>query len=328
MISVFPNKLKKGDKIMVVAPSDSLANISDLVHQKALERFAELGLEVTYAKNVREIDELDSSSIASRVADIHEAFSNPDIRGIFTAFGGYNCNQLLPYLNWDIIKNNPKVLIGFSDTTALSNAIYAKTGLVTYSGPSFSRFGQELYFDYTMEYFKKCVFTEDVIDILPSDKWSDDWWLKDQSSRILQKNNGWKTVNEGYAKGVCLGGNLSTLNLLQGTEYFPNIRDSILFLEDDSESTIGHFDRDLESLTQLPYFDSVKAIIIGRFQDKSEVDENLLKKSLHAKRHIKSIPVVTNLDFGHTDPIFTFPIGGVVELHVTGDGSSLKILSH
>ncbi len=313
---------------MVVAPSDSLANISDSVHQKALERFTELGLEVTYAKNIREIDEFDSSRIASRVADLHEAFSNSKIRGVFTAFGGYNCNQLLPYLDWDIIKNNPKVLTGFSDTTALSNAIYAKTGLVTYSGPSFSRFGQELYFDYTMEYFMKCIFAEDIIDIFPSDKWSDDWWLKDQSTRILKKNNGCEVVNGGYAKGVCLGGNLSTFNLLQGTEYFPNIMDSILLLEDDYESTLGHFDRDLESLTQMPNFDSVKAIIIGRFQNKSGVDVNMLKKSLLAKKHIKSIPIVINLDFGHTDPIFTFPIGGEVELQATSDDISLKILSH
>jgi muramoyltetrapeptide carboxypeptidase LdcA involved in peptidoglycan recycling len=179
-----------------------------------------------------------------------------------------------------------------------------------------------------MEYFKRCIFADDSIDILPSDNWSDDWWLKDQTSRILQKNSGWEVVNEGYAKGVCLGGNLSTFNLLQGTEYFPNIKDSILFLEDDSESALGHFDRDLESLTHMPDFDSVKAIIIGRFQNKSEVDGNLLKKSLQAKKHIKSIPVVTNLDFGHTDPIFTFPIGGEVELHATVDSISLKILKH
>lgn len=328
MVSIIPNKLKYGDKIMVVAPSDSLANISDSVHQKALERFGELGLTVVYAKNVNEMDEFNSSSVVSRVADIHEAFSNPDIQGVFTAFGGYNCNQLLPHLNWDLIKNNPKVLIGFSDTTALSNAIFAKTGLVTYSGPSFARFGQELYFDYTMEYFKKCIFDDDTVEVLPSSTWSDDWWLKDQSSRVLHKNEGWKVINEGYAKGVCLGGNLSTFNLLQGTEYFPGIRDSILFLEDDSESTLGHFDRDLESLTQLPYFETVRAIIIGRFQNKSEVQVDTLKKSLAAKKHIQTIPVLTNLDFGHTDPIFTFPVGGEVEVHATADSASLKILSH
>lgn len=187
---------------MVVAPSDSLANISEETRLIADERFKEMGLELAFAKNINEIDEFDSSSIESRVADLHQAFADKSVKGIFAAFGGFNCNQLLRYLDWDLIKNNPKVFIGYSDTTALQNAIYAKTGLVTYSGPSYSAFGEKLNFDYTLEYFKKCVFENEEFDILPSKFWSDDWWYKDQENRKLINNEGWLVINEGEASGT------------------------------------------------------------------------------------------------------------------------------
>ena len=328
MKPIFPNKLKSGDKIMVVAPSDSLALISDELKQIATERFANLGLEVSFAKNVMELDEFDSSNIQSRVEDLHEAFSDKSVRGIFTAFGGYNSNQLLRYLDWDLIQNNPKVFIGFSDTTALQNAIFAKTGLVTYSGPSYARFGQKLYFEYTLEYFKKCLFTDEIFHIKPSESWGDDWWSKEQEKRILLKNNGWFVINNGEAKGVILGANLSTFNLLQGTEYFPNLSDSILFLEDDSESKLGNFDRDFQSLIHLPHFNKVRGIVIGRFQNGSEVKIEHLAKIIKSKKELNHLPIVANGDFGHTDPMFTFPIGGEIEVHVSDTTAMITIMTH
>ncbi len=328
MKKIYPAKLKKGDKIMVIAPSDSLSNISKEVQEIAQKRFADLGLEVSFANNVNEIDEFDSSSIESRVADLHQAFSDNSVKAIFTAFGGYNANQLLRYINWDIIKNNPKILIGFSDTTALQNAIFAKTGLVTYSGPSYSRFGQELYFDYTLDYVKKSLFETEEFIIEPSNQWSDDWWFKDQQDRKLIVSDGFVIINEGEVKGTILGANLCTFNLLQGTEYMPDITDSILFIEDDMESQIGHFDRDLQSLIHLPDFDKVKGIVIGRFQKKSEVETEQLIKLIKAKKELDNIPVLVNVDFGHTDPIITFPIGGEVSMVVSRDNTELRITKH
>lgn len=328
MKTIFPNKLKHGDNIMVVAPSDSLANINDDVSAIAKQRFSDMGLKVSFAKNVTEIDELDSSKVESRVADLHEAFANKDVQGIFTSFGGYNCNQLLKYLDFDLIKRNPKLFIGFSDTTALQNSIFTKTGLVTYSGPSYSRFGQELYFDYTLEYFKKCIFETEQFKITPSKLWSDDWWLTDQTERTLVKSTGWQSISEGCAIGRILGANLSTFNLLQGTEYFPDISGSILFLEDDSESNIGHFDRDLQSLIHLPNFNKVKGLVIGRFQNESKITAKQLTRMVESKNELRHIPVLANVDFGHTDPLFTFPIGGEVELYVSSEKSTIKIVKH
>ncbi|MCX6719486.1 MAG: LD-carboxypeptidase, partial [Candidatus Taylorbacteria bacterium] len=199
-------------------------------------------------------------------------------------------------------------------TTALQNAIFAKTGLVTYSGPAWSTFGQKLHFDYTLEYFKKCLMSETAFPIEPSDNWSDDSWYKDQDKRELIKNNGWLVINEGEASGTLLGANLCTLNLLQGTEYFPDLNNAVLFLEDDSESKSVNFDRDLQSLIHQPSFKGVKGLVIGRFQKTSEITAEKLIKIIKSKAELKNLPVIANVDFGHTSPIITFPIGGEVSM--------------
>jgi len=324
----FPNKLKRGDKVVVVAPSDSLSLISKEMRLIADERFGNMGLKLSFGKHVEELDEFDSSSIESRVSDLHHAFSDKSVKGVFAVIGGFNCNQLLRYLNWDIIKNNPKVFIGYSDTTALQNAIYAKTGLVTYSGPAYSTFGQKLHFDYTLEYFKKCLLNNEEFNILPSESWSDDRWYLDQENRKLLKNDGWLIINSGEARGTILGANICTFNLLQGTEYLPNISDSILFLEDDAESKLVNFNRDLQSIIHLPNFDKVKGIVIGRFQNGSEVRTSHLIKIIKSIKELDRIPVLANVDFGHTSPMITFPIGGKAQLIVSDKKSSLKIVAH
>ncbi len=329
MKTILPKKLKVGDKVMVTAPSDSLSFFAKETRLIAYERFAKMELELSFAKNVEELDEFDSSSIESRVNDLHEAFSDESVKGVFAAYGGFNCNQLLRYLDWDLIKNNPKVFVGYSDTTALQNAIYAKTGIITYSGPTYSAFGQKLYFDYTLEYFKKCVFNDKEFNILPSKSWSDDSrWYLDQENRKLFKNDGWLVINAGVARGKILGANICTFNLLQGTEYFPSISNSILFLEDDDESKSVNFDRDLQSLIHLPNFNKVKGIVIGRFQNASEIKTEHLIKIIKSKKELSHMPVLANVDFGHTDPKITFPIGGEAQLDVSDKKSALKILKH
>ena len=313
---------------MVIAPSDSLGLISKETRLIANQKFSEMGLSLVFGKNVEELDNFDSSSIESRVSDLHEAFSDKSTKGILTAAGGFNCNQLLCYLDWKLIKNNPKIFIGYSDTTALQNAIYAKTGLVTYSGPPYASFGQKLYFDYTLEHFKKCILNNEDVNILPSESWSDDRWHLDQENRKIIKNNGWLMINTGEARGKILGANICTFNLLQGTEYCPDISDSILFLEDDSESKIFNFDRDLQSIIHLPNFDKVRGIVIGRFQNNSKIKTEQLIKVVKLKKELNNIPVLANVDFGHTDPMITFPIGGEAKLIVSDKKSVLKIIKH
>src|SRR5213079_2607753 len=150
---MLPNRLARGDEIRVIAPSTSMALVKGKQVEFAIERLTQLGFQVTFGKNVEDHDEFFSTSIEQRIEDLHQAFQNPNVKGILTALGGYNANQLLNYIDYDIIKANPKVFCGYSDSTAIHAAIYKKTGLITYYGPFFSSFGMKSGFDYTLQSF-------------------------------------------------------------------------------------------------------------------------------------------------------------------------------
>ena len=325
---IYPQKLQAGDEIRVIAPSRSLAIISQGVREIAHRRFAELGLKLTLGKHTEEKDEFASSSVASRSEDLHDAFQDTNVKAVIAVIGGFNSNQLLRSIDWDVIKNNPKIFCGYSDITALNNAILAKTGLVSYSGPAYSTFGQELYFDYTLEYFKKCLFSDDPFEIKQSEIWSDDAWYMDQKDRTPVKSDGFFILNEGEATGAIVGSNLCTFNLLQGTEYFPDLENSILFLEDDAESVPHAFDRDLQSIIHLPNFKQVKGLVIGRFQNASKMPREILMKIIKTKKELDGIPILADVDFGHTDPRVTIPIGGEVRLVVRQGNVKLEIVRH
>ncbi len=328
MQKIYPPKLQKGDIVRIIAPARSLALITSEVRDIAKSHFDELDLILTFGDHVAEKDDFNSSSVESRVSDLHKAFLDKDVKAIISVVGGFNSNQLLDSIDWEIIKNNPKVFCGYSDITALNNAIFTKTGLVTYSGPHYSTFGQKLFFDYTLEYFKKCLMGSEKFVVSPSDQWSDDEWYKDQDKRNLLENEGFWVLNEGNAEGTVLGANLCTFNLLQGTEYMPDLKDSILFLEDDHESQSHHFDRNLQSLIHQPGFSGVKGIVIGRFQKESNTTFDLLKQIVKSKKQLAQIPIIANVDFGHTSPITTFPIGGTVSMNVSKGKAELTILEH
>lgn len=327
---IIPKKLRQGDEVRVIAPARSMAIISDQLKIIANKRFSDLGLKLSFGKNVNKKDAFRSSIIKDRASDLHQAFSDKNVKAIITVIGGFNSNQLLDYIDWQLIKSNPKILCGYSDITILNNAIFQKTGLVTYYGPHYSTFGQELYFDYTLDYFKKCLMQKDSFKIVPSKSWSDDEWYKNQKGRSLVKNTGWKVINSGKAKGISLGGNLCTFNLLQGTSYFPNIKNSILFFEDDelggSYSAV-EFDRNLQSVIHQPGFRMVKGIIIGRFQKASEMDLIKIRHIIKSKKELSKIPIIYDVDFGHTDPKITFPIGGKVEI-VANKLPRIEFLKH
>ncbi len=328
MEKIYPAKLKVGDEVRIVAPARSMSIISKEVREIANKRFADFGLKLSFGKNIEESDEFFSSSIKSRVDDIHEAFADKNVKAVITVIGGFNSNQLLRYLDWNLIKNNPKIFCGYSDITALNNAIFAKTGLISYSGPAYSTFGQELYFDYAIDYFKKCLFSEDSFEIKPSDSWSDDKWYINQKERDLIKNNGFLIINSGKALGTLIGANLCTFNLLQGTEYMPELKDIILFIEDDEESLPIHFDRNLQSVIHQPWFNNVKGIVIGRFQKVSNMSDEIIIKIIKTKKELDNLPIIANVDFGHTYPLITFPIGGEVSLDVENGKVKLEILKH
>jgi len=325
-----PPKLKKGDEIRVIAPSSSMSWLSEDTIKHATKSLEKEGFIVSFSENCLSTDSVQSSSISKRIADIHQAFSDKSVKAIYSVIGGSNANQLLSYLDYGLIKQNPKILCGYSDITALQNAITAKTGLVTYSGLHFSTWGMQKEFDYNLEYFKKCLMDNKSFDIKPSDTWSDDAWFEDQINRTVIKNEGFWILNKGTATGTIYGGNLCTFNLLQGTEYMPKLSDSILFLEDDAlvgNVTAQEIDRNLQSLIHLPKFKQVKGIVFGRFQKKSKINIKKLMHIIKSKQELANIPIIANVDFGHTNPLITFPIGGTIEISA-GETASLRVIEH
>ena len=330
MKKIIPTKLKKGDSIRVIAPSSSAKIMSEEGRKIALDKFTELGLNVTFGKHIEENNELDSSNIESRISDIHDAFSDKEIKAILAIRGGYNCNELLRYIDWELIKNNPKILCGYSDISALHNSIFLKTGLVTYNGPNYITFSQKLHFKYTMDMFKKCLMSDASYELTSSLNWSEDQWYKNQEKRHLIENRGYEVINNLPVKidGNLLGGNLSTFNLLQGTEYFPNLSDSIIFIEDDDLSTPEIFNRDLQSLIHQEFFHKVRGVVIGRFEKGSNMSLKLLSKIIKDKKELGNIPVIAGADFGHTDPMITFPIGGSIIIDLTSIKPNLIVNLH
>lgn len=193
---IIPQKLKIGDEIRVIAPARSLSLIGETNTQLAQDRFESEGFRVTYGKHVYEMDDFQSSSIESRISDLHDAFRDPNVRAIFTVVGGFNTNQLLDYIDYDLIRNNPKIFCGFSDITAIANAITSQTGLVTYSGLHFSTWAMQKEFDYNLEYFRKCLMESSPFALIPASSWSDDMWFLDQENRLTMSNEGYWVIQE------------------------------------------------------------------------------------------------------------------------------------
>ena len=184
--------------------------------------------------------------------------------------------------------------------------------------------------EYTIEYFKKALFESSPFEILSSNEWSDDAWFLDQENRTMINNDGGKIIRAGQASGIIVGGNLSTFHLLKGTHFMPSLENSILFLEDDDivgDLTPVEFDRNLQSILHLPEFTGVRGLALGRFPRSCNMTDEAIKKILLSKEELENIPIIFNLDFSHTTPMFTYPIGGEANLIVDKKGYTLKITS-
>ena len=322
---IIPRRLRSGDQVRVVAPSRSLALIGGDVREVAAERFERLGLELTFGAHVETCDAFDSSPIEERVADLHAAFADPDVRAVLTVIGGYNSNQLLPFLDWELIAANPKIFCGYSDITALTCSILAKTGLVTFSGPHYSTFGMVEHLEQTARWFETALMGDEPIVVEPATTWSDDAWYLDQHDRQIEKNEGFWVLREGIAEGHLVGGNLCTVNLLQGTAYLPELAGAVLFIEDDVESMPHTFDRDLTSLSQQPGFQDVRGLLIGRFQRSVGMTRETLQEIVRNNRRLDGLPILANVDFGHTDPILTIPVGGQARMSIATGSAAVEL---
>lgn len=328
---IIPPKLQAGDEIRVIAPARSLSLLSEENINLAKQHLEQQWFTVSFSQHCRETDMFMSSSIESRVEDLHEAFQDTNVKAMFTVIWGFNSNQILDYIDYELIKNNPKILCWYSDITALSNAITAKTGVVTYSGLHFSTRAMQQGFEFNLDYFQQCLMNNDSFFVESSKQWSHDAWYKDQDNRNFEENIWFVAIQEGDAEGKIFGGNLCTFNLLQGTEFMPDISDSILFLEDDDQAGnlfSMEFDRNLQSLIHQPNFDKVKGIVIGRFPKNIDMTIEKLRYIINTKKELQHIPIFANADFGHTNPMITFPIGGTAQISVRNNQVTFNIIEH
>lgn len=320
---LIPPKLKTGDEIRVIAPSRSMKPIKKVYINRAVKFFTDKGFKVTFGKHIMPYDKFKSSPIKPRIEDLHAAFKDKKVKAVFAAIGGTTSNQLLKYIDYSLIKNNPKIFCGLSDITCLSNAIYAKTGLMTYSGSHLPNFGANKCVDYTWEYFEKCFISNKPFQVLPSERYCESKWKVKTSA-----NKKHWLINQGEATGTALGGNLLTFTFLQGSEYAPELKNSIIFMEDTGKETFRDFQNQLQSIIIQKGAKGIKGIVVGRFQKGTEMTPSLLSKIVKSKAELKNVPVLGNVDFGHTTPTITFPIGGKVKLSVKKNSGRLDIITH
>lgn len=325
MKKIFPRSINKNQSIGIIAPADPVAGIcSKNTIQRGYGYLKQKGFSIIEGKSVAEFTRKHTTSISLRVNDIHDFVKNENVGCIMAFWGGFNTNQILDQLDYNLIKKNPKIFIGYSDVTALTTAITAKTGLITFSGPGLISFAKPEPFDYTWNYFEKtCINPQENLIIESSPDYADDLYFlrEDRNHRIKKQNEGIKVFNNGNARGEIVAGNLQTLLTLYGTEFFPRLTGKILFVEEDETSTPAHIDRFICQCKQLKWFEKIKGLVLGRFTEHSQFSaedsfEDLLKNYFSKVK----FPILYNVDFGHSDPIITIPNGGICMIngnHIT-----------
>jgi muramoyltetrapeptide carboxypeptidase len=317
--------LKAGDEIRVIAPSFSWVASRDRAYKRAIKRLEQKGYKVTLGKHLRSAGRLGTAEASKRLEDLHDAYENKKVKAILSLTGGWSANELLPGIKWEVISNNPKPLIGFSDITVLHNAIYAKTGQISLLGPNLGTLSRWRNWEYSCNNLEKILKRIQPLGLYKSDAWSPT--LKKSS-----KTRSWKVLQPGVASGILIGGNLGTYYLLQGTEYAPQFKkDVVLLIEDDDEAgklTAREFDRRLESLLQQPGLkEAVRGVLIGRFQPSSHVTLPDIK-DIMSRKVSANIPVIADMDFGHTAPVITFPIGGKVSIDTTNKRKLIQLVEY
>ena len=307
-----PSRLKKGDKLALVTPG---SYISDKEKEKSIENLESLGFEVVYSDKLMLMNGYFSGTDKERAEDFNEMFKRDDIKGIVCARGGYGCSRILPHIDYNIIKENPKVLIGYSDVTALLYGIYKKTGLITFHGPV----GISSFNDFSNKYFKQVL-------INPLEELE----LTSSVSGNNENIYGLTTINSGTAIGELVGGNLSIVVSLIGTEYDIDTKGKIIFLEEYVEEPY-RVDRLLTQMIQAGKFDEAAGVALGVFRKCESKEENpsfsnsfSLMEVLKDRLSDLKIPVVYGLSFGHVKDKFTIPFG--IKAELDAENYKLKLL--
>ncbi len=294
---VFPPKLKKGDTIGVVSPASPM--IEERL-KKGIAYLKEKGFRVLVGDHVHDRWGYLAGNDQARVADLHAMFANPEVKAIVSTRGGYGTPRLLTLLDYDLIRQNPKFFVGYSDLTTLQLAIFARTGLVTYSGPMVAVEMGKGIDPFTEAHFWPHLLKGETYFEFPA--------VPDAPLKVL---------HPGKATGTLLGGCLSMVNPIFGTPYQPDFRGSILVLEDVGEEPY-RIDRYLSQFRAAGVLKQVAGIIFSQFVDCEPGDDPSLSidEILEDYTRDLDIPVVKNFLYGHQDKKFTIPLGATVTLDV------------
>jgi len=308
-------RLKIGDKIGLVAPA-WLITERDL--QLSIERIRQVGLEPIYSDKILGKQGYFSGSDKERADDFNSMIKNPKIKGIIFANGGYGCTRILDLIDYKQIKQNPKVIMGFSDNTALINSIHQNTGLITFHGP----ISRTIHYDFSKKHFESIVFN-------PTDKYmiesSDDDLQKSEKDKTFDRY----TINSGKAQGQLTGGNLTLICSMLGTPNQIDFADKIVMIEDIGEEPY-RMDRMLTQLIESGQLVKASGIAFGICKGCDKSDKSIAPNSFTLRQVIEDrikplkIPAVYGLSFGHNKNNFTFPIG--INAKLDADNKTIKLM--
>lgn len=288
-----PPKLKEGDLIGMIIPA-SMSFEADTIG-RARAQLEALGYRVKLGAHVYDRYGNLAGTDRDRAADVNAMFADPEVAGISCFSGGWGTPRLLPYLDYEMIRRHPKVIMGFSDITGLLNAIHRKTGLVTFHGPN----ADSLYEPYTLGNYRRAVMSTEPIGLLaPPEKRPTD--LIDRENRVV-------TLRGGKGSGRLVGGNLSLVAATTGTPYEIETDGKILFLEDTHEE-LYRLDRMLTQLWLAGKFERLAGFVFGRCTD-CPVSGPALSIGQLLRERFSHVPSIWGLSFGHIEKKLTLPIG-------------------
>ena len=322
-----PQKLKKGDTIAIISPSGGLAAIFPHRLDKAIKFLKSEGYKVKEFPCTRKINGWESAPAKERAKDIMDAFIDPEINAIICSIGGNTVNKTLKYLDFEKIKENPKIFVGYSDISVLHYALNKKCGIITFYGPcAMTQFGEyPKPLEYTLKYFNKALIEGKIGEVNASEKWTDevlDWSQKKdlERARKLNENKGFEWLREGKAEGEIIGGCLPSICNLLGTEYWPDHNNKILFIEIpeaqqfDKGEPLAEVDALLCNLEIVGIFKQIKGLIVGRPFRYDNEEKEKFKEIILDNTKGYNFPILYGTDIGHTDPQMTIPLGTKIKL--------------
>ncbi|WP_432407688.1 S66 family peptidase [Wukongibacter sp. M2B1] len=336
-----PPKLKRGDKVATISLSWGGAGDKEFIHRYEIgkRRIEEVfGLKVVEMPNTLKGSEYLREHPEARAEDMMNAFKDREIKAIFSNIGGDDTLRLLPYIDYDLIKNNPKIFMGYSDTTVNHFMCY-KAGLTSFYGPSvLAEFAENVEMhDYTIKWIRKVLFDDIGIGkIESSEYWTSEYlaWNKKENSNIRRSLNSEKRGYEilqgkGKTKGKLIGGCIEVVDWLRGTELWPKLKDwedKILFLEtSEDKPTPDYIKWYLRSFNALGVLDKIRGLIIGKPRDEEYYEEYKEEyiRVIRDEAKRDDLPIMYNMNFGHTSPMCILPYG--IEGEIDCDNNEFTI---